>query len=111
MQSPDKLRFQTPMQAVIIFFPATVPQQKESLASIVIPVGLVSVIILFVSLFVLYRRKKIYGGFYLFSYPPLPDYMASLDENGNIQELVQKLPFIPEWEFPRERITFGNQIL
>ena len=58
--------------------------------------------------FVLYRRKKIYGGFYLFSYFPLPVYLAILDDNGNIQDQLEKLPFIPEWEFPRERITLGK---
>ena len=56
---------------------------------------------------VLYKRKKIYGGLYLFSYPPQPDYMEILDLNGNIKEQAQKLPFIPEWEFPKERIKFG----
>ena len=65
-------------------------------------------IIVVVAGFVLYRRKTIYGGFYLFSYPPLPDYMGIIDRNGNIQEQLQKLPFIPEWEFPRERISFGK---
>ncbi|CAB3981076.1 vascular endothelial growth factor receptor 2-like [Paramuricea clavata] len=60
--------------------------------------------------FVLYRRKKIYGGFYLFSYPPLPDYMGIIDRNGNIHEQLQKLPFIPEWEFPRERISFAREL-
>ncbi|XP_046852604.1 fibroblast growth factor receptor 1-like isoform X2 [Xenia sp. Carnegie-2017] len=55
-------------------------------------------------------RKKIYGGFYLLSYPPMPDYIEKIDMNGNIQEQIQKLPFIPEWEFPRERITFINEL-
>ena len=60
-----------------------------------------------VSSFVLYKRKKLYGGFYLFSHPPLPDYIEMLDVNKDIHEQIHKLPFIPEWEFPRERITFG----
>jgi hypothetical protein len=34
--------------------------------------------------------------------------MACLDGKENVQEQFQKLPFIPEWEFPRERINFGN---
>ena len=68
-------------------------------------------IIVVVAGFVLYRRKKIYGGFYLFSYPPLPDYIEIINRNGNIQEQIQQLPFIPEWEFPRERISFGRQFI
>ena len=65
-------------------------------------------VVLIASSFVLYRRKKIYGGFYLFSYPPLPDYIEMLDNNKELQEQVHKLPFIPEWEFPRERVKFGR---
>ena len=73
---------------------------------VLVPTVIITVIILFATCFVLYKRKKIYGGLYLFSYPPLPDYMKNLDINENIQEQLQKLPFIPEWEFPRERISF-----
>ena len=82
--------------------------QEANLLSIIVPIALISIIILVAASFVLYRRKKLYGGFYLFSYPPLPDYMAILDKNGNIQDQLQKLPFIPEWEFPRERIMLGK---
>ena len=75
---------------------------------VVIPIGIITVIILVITCFVLYKRKKMYGGFYLFSYPPLPDYMARLDMNENIQEQLQKLPFIPEWEFPRDKLNFSK---
>ena len=84
--------------------------QKETMLSIVVPLAVTSMIILVAVSFVLHRRKKIYGGLYLFSYPPLPDYMAILDDNGNIQDQLEKLPFIPEWEFPRERITLVSQL-
>ena len=70
--------------------------------------GLLSMIILAVTCVVLYKRKKLYGGFYLFSHPPLPDYMKMLDMNANIRDQVQKLPFLQEWEFPREKIKFGK---
>ncbi|CAB4004164.1 vascular endothelial growth factor receptor 2-like [Paramuricea clavata] len=69
-----------------------------------------SMLAVVVACFVLYRRKKIYGGFYLFSYPPLLDYMETIDRNGNIQEQLRRLPFIPEWEFPRERISFASKL-
>ena len=65
-------------------------------------------IILALTSVVLYKRKKLYGGFYLFSYPPLPDYIMKLDMNANIRDQVHKLPFLPEWEFPRERISLSK---
>ncbi|CAB4019700.1 vascular endothelial growth factor receptor 2-like, partial [Paramuricea clavata] len=33
-----------------------------------------------------------------------------LDVNKGIEEQVHKLPFIPEWEFPRKKITFVNDL-
>jgi hypothetical protein len=75
---------------------------------VVVPIGTVTIIVVMAMCFVLCKRKKIYGGFYIFSYPPLPDYMERMDVNGNIQEQLQKLPFLPEWEFPRERISFSK---
>lgn len=87
---------------------------KESnaiLLSVVLPIAIITLFILVAICFVLYKRKKIYGGFYLFSYPPLPDYMERLDVNGNIQEQLKRIPFIPEWEFPRERICFSKYLL
>ena len=83
-------------------------KMPKTLIYVLVPTVIITVIILFATCFVLYKRKKIYGGLYLFSYPPLPDYMKTLDVNENIQEQVQKLPFIPEWEFPRERISFSK---
>ena len=68
-------------------------------------------VLLIASSFVLYKRKKIYGGLFLFSSPPLPNYIETLDRNKDIREQIHKLPFIPEWEFPRDRITFGMQLL
>ena len=86
----------------------TSTDKKNLLIFIVVPIVILSLIILAVSCVVLCKRKKLYGGFYLLSYPPLPDYMKTLDMNGNIQDQVQKLPFLPEWEFPRDKITFGK---
>ena len=84
------------------------PDQKNILISIVLPIGGLCMIILAVFSVVLLKRKKLYGGFYLFAYPPLPDYMKKLDMNANIHDQVHKLPFLPEWEFPRERISLGR---
>jgi hypothetical protein len=80
----------------------------KTMLFVVVPIGTVTIIVVMAMCFVLCKRKKIYGGFYIFSYPPLPDYMERMDVNGNIQEQLQKLPFLPEWEFPRERISFSK---
>ena len=82
----------------------------KTMLFVVVPIGVLTITVVAVTCFVLFKRKKLYGGFYIFSYPPLPDYMESLDINGNIQEQLQKLPFLPEWEFPRERISFIREL-
>jgi hypothetical protein len=84
------------------------PGQKRTLIFVAAGSGFMCLITLIASSLVLYKRKKLYGGFYLFSFPPLPDYIENLDSNKDIQEQVHILPFIPAWEFPRERITFGT---
>ena len=78
---------------------------------LVIPIGVLTLVILLITSYVLYKRKKLYGGLYLLSYPPLPDYIEKIDMNGDIHEQIQSLPFIPEWEFPRERIKFSKLFL
>ena len=80
----------------------------KTMLFVVVPIGVLTITVVAVMCFVLYKRRKLYGGFYIFSYPPLPDYMERLDMNGNIQEELQKLPYLPEWEFPRERISFSK---
>ncbi|XP_065669835.1 vascular endothelial growth factor receptor kdr-like isoform X2 [Hydra vulgaris] len=70
---------------------------------------LVASILLFVILIViavvLIKRKRLYGGFYLLSAPPAPDYFKKLDPTKSIAEQIHKLPYFPEWEFPRNKIT------
>ncbi|XP_028411444.1 fibroblast growth factor receptor 3-like [Dendronephthya gigantea] len=77
---------------------------------IVVPVGIVLLIIFTFLCFVLCKRRKLYGGFYLFSYPPLPDFIEMIDENENLHNEIQRLPFIAEWEFPRERVKFVREL-
>ncbi|XP_046853276.1 mast/stem cell growth factor receptor kita-like isoform X2 [Xenia sp. Carnegie-2017] len=84
--------------------------QKKTMMMLVIPIGVLTLVILLITSYVLYKRKKLYGGLYLLSYPPLPDYIEKIDMNGDIHEQIQSLPFIPEWEFPRERIKFINEL-
>jgi hypothetical protein len=72
--------------------------------STVIPVGIFSFSIIFVIAFVSCKRIKVYGGLYIFSHPPMPDYIDQLDYNKDVREQIRKLPYVPEWEFPRERV-------
>lgn len=73
--------------------------------STIIPVGIFLLSVVIVVSFVMYKRIKLYGGLYLFSYPPIQDYIDQLDYNGNIREQIKKLPYVPEWEFARERVS------
>ena len=59
---------------------------------------------------VLYKRKKLYGGFYILSMPPSPDYFRGLDPTRPLSEQVNKLPYFPEWEFPREKVQISEWI-
>ena len=55
---------------------------------------------------ILYKRKKAYGGFYILTLPPLPDYIKKLDPHTPLTEQTNKLPYDAEWEFPRNRLKF-----
>lgn len=53
---------------------------------------------------ILYQRKKRYGGFFILTLPPPPDYIKNLDPERSLLEQTHKLPYDPQWEFPRERL-------
>ena len=36
------------------------------------------------------------------------DYITRLDEDKSLIEQSNKLPYIAEWEFPRERVQLGE---
>jgi hypothetical protein len=65
-------------------------------------------IMLLVFAFVLYKRKKLYGKFYIFTNPPLLDYIEKIDGKRLLVEQTNKLPYLSEWEFPRERVFIGK---
>ena len=65
----------------------------------------VAVMVIIVSV-ILYKRKKAYGGFYILTLPPLPDYIKKLDPHTPLTEQTNKLPYDAEWEFPRNRLKF-----
>ena len=69
-------------------------------AMIVISVALIMILIVLVC--VLYRRKQLYGGFYICATPPKPDYIMKLDPHKSLIEQVHKLPYDEYWEVPRE---------
>lgn len=71
-------------------------------------VGSFSFVVVLVVIAVLYRRKKLYGGFYILTLPPMPDYLKKLDPQRPIQEQTHKLPLCADWEFPRNRLTLGK---
>jgi hypothetical protein len=75
-----------------------------------IPVGIFSLSIILVIAFVLRKRIKTFGGLYIFSYPPIPDYIDQIDYNKDIREQFGKLPYVPQWEFPRERVLLRKYI-
>ena len=56
---------------------------------------------------ILYQRKKRYGGFFILTLPPPPDYIKNLDPERSLLEQTHKLPYDPQWEFPRERLQMG----
>lgn len=67
------------------------------------------IIILLVALTViLYKRKRLYGGFYILSVPPSPDYFKKLDPTRPLSEQTSKLPYFPEWEYPRNKIRLSE---
>lgn len=80
------------------------------LMSVVIPVGVFSLLMIAVITFVSCKRIRIYGGLYIFSYPPLQDCIHQLDYSKDIREQIRKFPYVPEWEFPREKILLRKYV-
>ena len=80
---------------------------KESMIVMITCVGFV-VTVFFLLCLILYKRKKKYGGFYLLTLPPSPDYIMKLDPERSLLEQTNKLPYDAQWEFPRERVHIGR---
>lgn len=76
-----------------------------ALISTVVAIGIFTLSLIVVIGFLLCKRIKLYGGLYILSYPPMPDYIEKLDCSKDIREQIQKLPYVPEWEFPKEKIS------
>ncbi|XP_028408434.1 fibroblast growth factor receptor 3-like [Dendronephthya gigantea] len=89
---------------------ANVKDSFSNLLSTIIPIGIFLVLVVTVVSIVMCKRIKLYGGLYIFSYPPIHDYIDQLDYNKNIREQIQKLPYVPEWEFPRGRVSLHSEL-
>ena len=86
---------------------APVPTSKVALTvAIVISVALLLLLLLIAA--ILYRRRELYGGFYICTAPPLVDMIPRLDASIPLMEQVNQLPYDKRWEFPREQLHFGK---
>ncbi|XP_066917085.1 fibroblast growth factor receptor 2-like isoform X2 [Clytia hemisphaerica] len=81
--------------------------QTASLVAALV-VAVLIIIILVVLAVILYKRKRLYGGFYILSIPPSPDYFKKLDPTRPLSDQTNKLPYFPEWEYPRNKIKLKN---
>ena len=79
-------------------------KDKHTNSYILLAVVFLSTLLIVVGVFVLLRRKKIYGGFYLFTAPPNPDHLRNIDPARALIDQTNGLPYDPVWEFPRKRI-------
>ena len=88
--------------------------EKDNKVNLVITSCIIAILILILLLIVtviLYRRRNLYGGFYIFTVPPVIDYIEKLDNQKSLIRQINKLPYMTEWEFPRELVHIGKQWL
>ena len=90
---------------------ARTDQTNSTRLYILLAVSFLGIIIVLSAVFVLLRRRKIYGGFYLFSQPPDPDYFRDIDPSRALIEQTNGLPYDPVWEFPRKRIRLRKFLI
>jgi len=84
--------------------------ESETRLYILVATSFVFIIVVIAFGFILLRRRKIYGGFYLFSQPPDPDYLRDIDPARALIEQTNGLPYDPVWEFPRKRIKLLDRL-
>ncbi|XP_065058255.1 fibroblast growth factor receptor 3-like [Rhopilema esculentum] len=85
-------------------------KDKHTNSYILLAVVFLSTLLIVVGVFVLLRRKKIYGGFYLFTAPPNPDHLRNIDPARALIDQTNGLPYDPVWEFPRKRIRLLDRL-
>jgi hypothetical protein len=88
-----------------------ISRHSGTYVAIIVSISIAMFVILLIFAVVLYRRKKLYGKFYIFTNPPLLDYIERIDEKKLLVEQTNKLPYLSEWEFPRERVFIGNHFI
>ena len=66
-------------------------KDKKNVVLIIIVSAILLVLCVLVIMFivVLYRRRNRYGGFYIFTSPPIPDHIASYEE-GEVDIIFKK---------------------
>ena len=86
--------------------PAAAPRNydKHTKLYVVLATSFMLTLFIICAVFLLFRRKKIYGGFYIFSQPPNPDHLSRIDPTQALIEQTNGMPYDPVWEFPRKRI-------
>ncbi|XP_028407050.1 fibroblast growth factor receptor 4-like isoform X2 [Dendronephthya gigantea] len=82
-------------------------KSTDAYVAIIVSIATAMFALLFIIAVVLYKRKKRYGKLYIFTNPPLPDYIERIDGTQLLVEQTKKLPYLDEWEFPRERVFIG----
>ena len=107
MYSPYNL-FLIDEKTVVAAAQAIGADNSKKYAVVIGCVSFAVVCIVIVVAVVLYKRKKAYGGFYILTLPPLPDYIKKLDPHTPLTEQTNKLPYDAEWEFPRNRLKFSE---
>eukprot|EP00794_Sanderia_malayensis_P007017 gene7017-7802_t len=90
--------------------PGKVEKQNGTYLYIISGVVFLVILLFVLASFLLLRRRKIYGGFYIFSQPPLADYFSEIDPQQALIEQTTGLPYDPVWEFPRKRVKLLNRL-
>ena len=83
---------------------AVLSSESSAYLTVIIVISSIVAVLLLCFVVVMYRRKKTLGGFYICTLPPTRDYIKILDQNKFIHEQIKMLPYLSEWEFPREKI-------
>ena len=109
MTNPSKL----PISSITVKQPL-VAQRRNSASSsktfllVVVATSTALAIVLSLLAVILYRRRQLYGGLYLCSTPPLPDFIDKLDPSIALIDQISKLPYDEKWEFPREQVHISK---
>lgn len=86
-------------------------KKSRTYIAIIVSITIVMFAVLLVIAVVLYKRRRLSKRFHIFHYPPSLDYIERIDDEKLLVEQTNKLPYLSEWEFPRERVFIGKSTL